>query len=287
MRWSNSRFSTCQAMSGRRIHQTFEALRREGRTGLVVFLTAGFPDKQATMELVPALVKAGADIVELGVPFSDPLAEGTVIQESSFKALQEQVTLKDCLGIVEALRGQVGETPLLLMGYYNPIHSYGLAKFAQDADEKGVDGLIVVDLPEFEVEPLRKHCVAHGIPIIPLLAPTSTDESIATACAQATGFVYCISVTGVTGARTEVSQRGFELLERVRANTSLPLAVGFGISSRQHVEEVGRRAEAAVVGSALIRVMLDSPRDELVDRTSRFVAELAGSRLPVNGGLGT
>ncbi len=271
-------------MSGRRIQQTFEALRREGRTGLVIFLTVGFPDKEATLELVPALVKAGADIVELGVPFSDPLAEGPVIQESSFKALQEQVTLRDCLDLVQALRAQVGETPLLLMGYYNPIYSYGLARFAQDADEKGVDGIIVVDLPQFEVAPLRDRCAHHNIPIIPLLAPTSTDESISAACAQAAGFVYCISVTGVTGAREEVSHRGFELLERVRANTSLPLAVGFGISTREHVEEVGRRAEAAVVGSALIKVMLDSPRDQLVDRASRFVAELAGSKLPVSGG---
>lgn len=274
-------------MSGRRIQQTFEALRREGETGLVVFLTAGFPDIEATLELVPALVEAGADIVELGVPFSDPLAEGPVIQESSFKALQEQVTLKDCLSLVEALRSQVGETPLMLMGYYNPIHSYGLARFAQDAEQKGVDGLIVVDLPEFEVAPLRDQCALHNIPIIPLLAPTSTDESISAACAKATGFVYCVSVTGVTGARTEVSHRGFELLERVRAKTSLPLAVGFGISNREHVEEVGRRAEAAVVGSALIKVMLESPRDELVDRASRFVAELAGSKLPVSGGLGS
>lgn len=250
----------------------------------MVFLTVGFPDKKATMELVPALVQAGADIVELGVPFSDPLGEGPVIQESSFRALQKQVSLADCLGIVEHLREQVGETPLLLMGYYNPIFSYGLEKFAQDADKKGVDGLIVVDLPEFEVEPLRDRCVRHGIPIIPLLTPTSTDESISATCAQADGFVYCVSVTGVTGARPEVSHRGFELLDRVRAHTSLPLAVGFGISSREHVEEVGLRAEAAVVGSALVRVMLESPRDELVDRTSRFVAELAGSQLSVSGG---
>ena len=273
-------------MSGIRIQQTFEALRREGRTGLVIFLTAGFPDKKATLELVPALVKAGADIVELGVPFSDPLGEGPVIQESSFKALQEQVTLTDCLGMVETLREQVGETPLVLMGYYNPIYSYGLAKFAQDADEKGLDGLIVMDLPEFEVEPLRDCCVPRDIAIIPLVAPTSTDESIATACAHASGFVYCISITGVTGARAEVSNRGFELVERVRARTSLPLCLGFGISSREHVVEVGQRADAAAVGSALVRVMLESPRNELVDRASRFVAELAGSRLPVTGGSG-
>ena len=273
-------------MSGERLQRKFEELGREGRTGLIVFLTAGFPDKKATLELVPALVEAGADIVELGVPFSDPLAEGPVIQESSFKALQQQVTLDDCMSMVEELRGRVGDTPLLLMGYYNPIFTYGLTRFAQDCQERGVDGIIVVDLPRFEVQPLASQCKLRDLPIIPLLAPTSTEESIQAACQEAAGFVYCISVTGVTGIRAQVSERGFQLLDRVRAHTSLPLAVGFGISNREQVEEVGRRAEAAVVGSALVRVMLESPREQLVERASRFVAELAGTRLPVSGESG-
>jgi len=154
-------------------------------------------------------------------------------------------------------------------------------RFAKDAQGKGVDGVIVVDLPQFEIEPLAEHCGRQGVAIIPLLAPTSTDESIEAACAGASGFIYCISVTGVTGSRDQVSQRGFQLLDRVRAHTSLPLAVGFGISRREHVEEVGLKAEAAVVGSALIRVMLESSRDQVVDRAGRFVAELAGSRRPI------
>ena len=270
-------------MKPERIKQTFETLRQEGRPGLVVFLTAGFPDQRATLELVPELVKAGADLVELGVPFSDPLAEGPTIQESSFRALQEHVTLKDCLAMLEELRGRVADTPLILMGYYNPIYRYGLRQFAGDAESAGVDGIIVVDLPQFEVGPLLAQCSPRGIPIIPLLAPTSTDESIRTACENASGFVYCISVTGVTGAREQVSERGFGLLERVRAHTSLPLAVGFGISKREHVEDVGRKAEAAVVGSALIRVMLESPRGQLVERASKFVAELAGTAVSVRG----
>ena len=236
------------------------------------------------MELVPALVAAGADVVELGVPFSDPLAEGPIIQESSFRALQEQITLADCLEMVEELRGRVTEAPLLLMGYYNPIYQYGVERFAEDARSKGVDGIIVVDLPQFEAGALAACCAPRDIPIIPLLAPTSTEESIRAACADAAGFVYCISVTGVTGAREQVSERGFQLLERVRAHTSLPVAVGFGISRREHVEEVGQRAEAAVVGSALVRVMLESPRDQLVQRSSQFVAELAGTRVGVGGG---
>ncbi len=263
-----------------RIRRMFEAVREQKRPGLIVFITAGFPDMDATLELVPALVAAGADCVELGVPFSDPLAEGPVIQESSFKALQNGTSLDDCLNAVEILREKVPETPLILMGYYNPIYSYGLVPFAERCQQVGVDGLIAVDLPGFEAAPLIAEYQARDISVIPLLAPTSTDESIKHAVSGASGFVYCISVTGVTGAREQVSGRSFELLDRVRSQTDLPLAVGFGISNRAHVEEVGNNAEAAVVGSALIRVMLESPREELIERASRFVAELAGVTRP-------
>ncbi len=263
-----------------RIRRMFDAVREQKRPGLIVFVTAGFPDIEATLELVPALVAAGADAVELGVPFSDPLAEGPVIQESSFLALQNGTSLEDCLTAAETVREKIPDTPLILMGYYNPIHTYGLGPFTQRCQEAGVDGLIAVDLPGFEAAPLLAECRSHDISMIPLLAPTSTDESIKGACAEGSGFVYCISVTGVTGAREQVSGRSFELLDRVRAHTDLPLAVGFGISNRTHVEEVGETAEAAVVGSALVRVMLDSPREQLVERASRFVAELAGVSLP-------
>ena len=253
-----------------------DAVRVQKRPGLIVFVTAGFPDMDATLELVPALVAAGADAVELGVPFSDPLGDGPVIQESGFLALQNGTSLEDCLTAAETLREKIPDTPLILMGYYNPIYTYGLAPFAQRCQDAGVDGLIAVDLPGFEAAPLTAECRSRDISVIPLLAPTSTDESIKDACAEASGFVYCLSITGVTGAREQVSGRSSELLDRVRAHTDLPLAVGFGISNRTHVEEVGETAEAAIVGSALIRVMLDSPRDQLVERASRFVAELAG-----------
>ena len=266
-------------MAKDRIKESFAAIQQEGRTGLIMFLTAGFPDRQATLELVPALVAAGADIIELGVPFSDPLAEGPVIQESSFLALQQDITVADCFEMVEELRDKVPDTPLVLMGYYNPIYSYGLEKFAKRAQDTGVDGLIAVDLPHSESAPLVEQCAAHGIHMIPLLAPTSTDDSIKESCVDAGGFIYCISLTGVTGARDELSGRGIELLERVRPHTSLPLTVGFGISRREHVETVCREAEAAVVGSALVRVMLESPRDQLVARASELVARLAGRQV--------
>ena len=266
----------------------FERVRERERPGLVVFLTAGYPDMDATMELVPALVAAGADAVELGVPFSDPLAEGPTIQQSSFLALQNGVTTADCLRGAEKLRDRIPDAPLILMGYYNPVYSYGVPRFAAECQRVGVDGLITVDLPGAESGPLAAECTARDLSLIPLLAPTSTEESIAESCKNASGFVYCVSVTGVTGARNEVSKRGLELVQRVRRHTDLPLAVGFGISAPEHVEEVGRSADAAVVGSALVRVTLDSPRDEVVERASAFVASLAGrtpAAQPAEGGL--
>lgn len=263
-------------MNTDRIKQKFGEIRREGRPGLLVFLTAGFPDMEATMELVPALVEAGADGIELGVPFSDPLGDGPIIQESSFKALQRGVTLEDCFEAVEKLRGLVPNTPLVLMGYYNSIYNYGPARFGEEADRVGVDGVIVVDLPHDEAQPLTDECSPRGVHVIPLLAPTSTDDSVKAACADATGFIYCLSVTGVTGARDQVGARSMDLVDRARAGTSLPLVVGFGISQRQHVVDVCQKADAAAVGSALVRVMLESPRNQLIKRATRLVAELAG-----------
>jgi tryptophan synthase alpha chain len=271
-------------MTRDRIKEKFAAIKREERGGLIVFLTVGFPDLAATRELVPALVAAGADAVELGVPFSDPIGEGPTIQESSFRALKQGVTLPDCVDLVSDLRGQVPDTPLVLMGYYNPIFSYGLARFARASGKAGVDGLIVVDLPHEEINPLAEVCAPLGIHIIPLLAPTSTEASIKASVSNAGGFIYCVGLTGVTGARAQVSQRSFDLLRRVRPHTQLPLAVGFGISRRDHVEEVCRQAQAAVVGSALIRVMLESPRDRLTANASALVAELAGMPFPAGGG---
>ena len=263
-------------MNRDRLKEAFAAIKSEQRSGLIAFLTVGFPDIEATLELVPALAAAGADVIELGVPFSDPLAEGPVIQQSSFLALQQQVTLAGCLDAVEELRGKVPDTPLVFMGYYNPIYSFGPERFAKECRRVGVDGLIAVDLPHAESRSLTSQLAAGGVHNIPLLAPTSTEESIRNSAGSATGFIYCVSVTGVTGARDELSERGLQLLRRVRNYTGLPLAVGFGISRREHVELVCQEAEAAVVGSAIVRVMLESPRDEVVARTSSFVAELAG-----------
>ena len=263
-------------MSNSRIRNKFEAIRNEGRPGLIVYLTTGFPDLEATLELIPALAEAGADGIEFSIPFSDPLADGPVIQESSQRALEGGVTPDDCLDLVAQVRDQVPDTPLVLMTYYNPVYTYGLERFARRSADCGIDGVIPVDLPAEEAAPLYEQCFPRDIDIVPLLAPTSTDEGIKTAVRVSSGFIYCVGLTGTTGVRDQVSQQSIDLVKRVRKFTSLPLTLGFGISRREHVETVCQEAEAAAVGSALIRTMLESPRNELVERASRLVAELAG-----------
>lgn len=270
-------------MSADRIHRKFEAIKREGRPGLIVYLTTGFPDLDATLELIPALAEAGADAIEISIPFSDPMADGPVIQESSFRALEAGVTPDDCLELAAAAREKAPDTPLILMTYCNPVYTYGLARFARRLAECGIDGVIPVDLPGEEAGPLYAECAPRNVHVVPLLAPTSADASIKTAVSLSSGFIYCVGLTGITGERDQVSPQGLGLIKRVRTYTSIPLALGFGISRRDHVETVCREAEAAVVGSALIRTMLESPRDRLVERASSLVAELAGKGPPAGG----
>ncbi len=272
-------------MTKQRIDSTFEAIKREKRPGLIVYLTTGFPDLEATVELAPALAAAGADAIEVSIPFSDPLADGPVIQESSFRALEGGVTPDDCFDAMSRMRQAAPATPLILMTYFNPVFSMGIDQFAARLAECDVDGVIPVDVPAEEAVPLHRELHARDISLVPLLAPTSTDDSIRTAAGLASGFIYCVSLTGITGERDQVSPRGIELLSRVRRFTNLPLAVGFGISRREHVEAVCQEAEAAVVGSALIRTMLESPRDQLVARAGDLVAELAGRNRSLTGGV--
>jgi len=259
-----------------RFSASFARAAEERRTGVILYITTGHPSLAATRELVPALVEAGADAIELGVPFSDPLADGATIQAASFHALKQGVTLEACLRLVADLRPQVPNTPMALMGYYNPVLRYGLAEFAQAGGQAGLDGVIVPDLPPEESGLLAGECAPRRIAVIPLVAPTSTDARIEKACKNARGFIYCVSVAGVTGAREAVAPEVFTLLERVRRYTSLPRAVGFGISRRQHVEAIGPRAEAVVVGSALVRAIQEAPEGRMVEQVSRFVTGLTG-----------
>lgn len=272
-------------MASGNIEKTFARLRAQGRTGLVLFLPVGFPDVEATLELVPALAEAGADIIELGVPFSDPLADGATIQKAGYHALQQGVSLRRCLEVCSTLRDRGVEVPLVLMGYYNPILSMGLDAFAKQGEDAGLDGVIVVDLPPEECNPLQEACQARGIDIIYLLAPTSTDQRIANACDGASGFIYCVALTGVTGAREQIPPAAFRLVQRVRAQADLPIALGFGLSRREHIEAVGQHVDAAVVGSALVDVISGAPRGTMVSQAREFVSGLTGNAWPMANGV--
>ena len=254
-------------------------LRAEGRIGLIAYLTVGYPDVESTLHLVPALAAGGADMVELGVPFSDPLADGATIQRASHHALGQGVTLAVCLDVVSRLR-QAGLTiPLLLMGYYNPILAYGVEGFAHAAAGAGADGFIVVDLPPEEALPVQTACAGRGLDLIYLLAPTSSEQRIALVAAQASGFVYCVSLAGVTGARRDLSPELAGFLTRVRRHTSLPLAVGFGISQAEHVQAVARLgADAAVIGSAIIDLIDRTSAGERAEKVREYVEALSGRR---------
>ena len=261
-----------------RIKAAFKALAERGETGLIAFLTAGYPDPDATLTLVPALVEGGADVIELGIPFSDPLADGVTIQRSTFQALMQGVTPATCLGLVRHLRAAGCEAPIALMGYYNPIMSYGAAAFVRDAAAAGADGLIVIDLPPEEAAELIEACRESGLDHIPLVAPTSSDSRIETLVADASGFVYCVSVTGVTGVRTSMPEELASFVKRVRSKTPLPIAVGFGISSREHFLSVREIADAAVIGSAIIQEIERAAPAEREERVRQYVEVVTGRR---------
>jgi len=261
-----------------RIAEAFAGLRARRRTGLVAFLTVGYPSVEDTLRLVPALIEGGADVIELGVPFSDPLAEGPTIQRSSHHALERGVTPAVCLDVVAGLRAQGVEAPIVLMGYYNPLLSYGLEEFCRDAAAAGADGIIAVDLPPEESHPLRDACRRRGLDLVYLLAPTSTDGRIELVAGLASGFVYCVSVTGVTGAREELPAGLSAFVNRVRARTPLPVAVGFGISKPKHFRAVARIADAAVIGSAIIDEIDRSDPSERVGKVKRYAEVVTGRR---------
>ncbi len=261
-----------------RIESAFARMKADNRTGFVAFLTVGYPDVESTLRFVPALVEGGADLIELGIPFSDPLAEGPTIQHSSYYALQQGVTPRLCLDVAAKLRQLGVEAPLVPMGYYNPMLAYGLEAFVSDAASAGADGLIVVDLPPEESAPVREACLVHDIRLIYLLAPTSTDERIKLVANLASGFIYCVSVTGVTGARDEVSPGLQEFVKRVRIHTHLPIAVGFGISQPKHFQAVGQIADAAVIGSAIIDEIDKADPSQQAARLREYAEVVTGQR---------
>lgn len=238
-----------------RLAATFQSLKREGRTGLVAYLTCGFPRLSESRGLVRAMIEGGADIVEVGVPFSDPLADGRTIQRADEAALAQGVTLADCVSLVASLRHEGVETPMVLMGYYNPILAMGEGRFVDEAQRAGVDGVIVVDLPAEEAGNFRELCRGNGIDLIFLVAPTTSEARIAASAAAASGFIYCVSLAGTTGFRKELPADLANFMGRVRRHTDLPLAVGFGISTADHVQTVSKVADAVVIGTAIIDVI--------------------------------
>ena len=259
-----------------RLSDTFRRAKEVGRPVIATFLTVGYPERDKTDGLVGAMVEGGVDIIELGAPFSDPLAEGPTIQKSSQIALDQNITLADCLESSRNARARFHGTPIVLMGYYNPLLSYGLERFAKDAGGAGVDGLIVVDLPLEEAGPLQTALRAQGIDLIFLLAPTSTDERVKRVSEAGSGFVYCVSVTGVTSARRDLSTDLPEFLGRVAAATDLPLIVGFGISKKEHVDAVFEMADGVAVGSALINLIEKSEAGAQEENVKEFVRGLRG-----------
>lgn len=259
-----------------RIAAAWERLGDEQRGALIMYLTVGFPHRTSAHELVPAIVESGADMIELGVPFSDPLADGATIQRAAQQALRNGVTLAYCLQTVRDLRDAGIKVPLLFMGYYNPMLQYGLQRFCAEAGAAGLDGLIVPDLPPEESDELRRHCIAHGIDLIYLVAPTSTDERIREVGERASGFIYCVALTGITGARTDVAATLPPFLDRVRRATQLPLAVGFGISQPAHAERVAQIADGVIVGSALVTIVEQSAEGGPAEVRSFVAAMRAG-----------
>lgn len=234
-----------------RIQERFGALRKAGEPGIVAYITAGDPSLDATLRFVLALAEAGADVIELGVPFSDPLADGPTIQRASERALRSGTTLAKILELVRRIR-QASQVPLVLFSYYNPILQMGLEKFAAAAETAGADGVLATDLTPEESDDYRRILAAHHLDTIFLGAPTSTDERLVKIAACSSGFLYLISRTGVTGAKDALPDDLPGLLRRTRAVTQLPIAVGFGISLPGHVSVLGGLADAAVVGSALV-----------------------------------
>lgn len=268
--------TSTRAPAQSRVAATFVQCKAEHRTALMPFVTAGYPHMAITEQTIPALIAGGADLIEIGVPFSDPLADGTTVQRSSQKALENGTSLRDCLALVRKMRAQGVEAPLILMGYYNPILAYGIEQFVPDAATAGVDGFIVPDLPAEESGTLKHLSEQHGRDLIFMVAPTSTDQRLAANTAQASGFIYCVSLTGVTGARENLSAGLDDYLDRIRAHTDLPLAVGFGISTPAHVRQVGQHADGAIVASALINYLDTFPEEQQPAEATRFVRYLRG-----------
>jgi tryptophan synthase alpha chain len=263
-----------------RLADRFSALRKEGRAAFVPFVTAGDPDMETSFAILEKLPAAGADVIELGMPFSDPMADGPAVQASSVRALQSGASMVKVLKMVEKFRKTDKTTPIVLMGYYNPIHAYGTARFAKDVAAVGVDGLIVVDLPIEEDEVLRVPAKAQGVDLIRFITPTTDDARLKRIVSDASGYLYYVSVAGVTGTKSVPEEEVRAAMARVRAATDLPCTVGFGIRTPEQAAAVARVADGVVVGSAIVSKVagnLELGKDKIVAEVLELTHSLAGS----------
>lgn len=260
-----------------RIAETFRQCAEADRTAIMPFVTAGYPTLETSEQIVLKLAEAGADLIEIGTPFSDPLADGSTVQRTSQVSLDNGTRLRDCLQLARNVRAAGVKIPLLLMGYYNPVVKYGVEQYVADAAEAGVDGFIVPDLPIEESERLRATAREHDLDLIFMAAPTTTDTRLDLIGERGSGFVYCVSVTGVTGARDQMADSLDGYMARVREHCGdVPLAIGFGISTPEHVEHVGKVADGAIVASAMINYTDGFPVDEQPYRAAQFLRYLRG-----------
>lgn len=262
-----------------RIHNRFNQLHKQSGKALVTFITAGDPDLATTAALLPRMAAAGADIIELGIPFSDPMADGPTIQRASERALASGVTLEAVLAMVSGVRDQVA-APIVLMGYSNPIYSYGWQRFAQDAVAAGVDGLLLVDLPPEEAGELLPAARAAGLEVIFLLTPTSDQARIKQVSRYGSGFLYYVTVTGVTGARQSVSNSLEDELKTIRSAIKLPVVAGFGISTPEQAAQVATAADGVVVGSAIVKLFEQYQGEQLLAEVTGLIRSLKNAIAP-------
>ena len=260
-----------------RIERRFAELKREGRAGLVTFITAGAPDYDTSLAVLKALPDAGADVIELGMPFSDPMADGPAIQASSQRALKSGQTMKKTLAMVRAFRAADASTPIVLMGYYNPIYVYGVDRFLVDAKSAGVDGMIIVDLPPEEDNELCLPAMKAGLNFIRLATPTTDDKRLPTVLTNTSGFVYYVSITGITGSAKPDFGKVAASVARIKRHTKLPVAVGFGVRTAKDARVIAQNADGVVVGSALVNAVKNSldHKGKATGRTVKAVTKLA------------
>ncbi|MBP2000269.1 tryptophan synthase alpha chain [Paenibacillus shirakamiensis] len=257
-----------------RIDAVFAELREKGESALIPYIPVGYPTVEGSASLIQAIAEAGADIIELGVPYADALADGPTIQEASLQAVTNGVNLKACISMVQELRSRGLQTPIVFMGYCNSFLAYGLEALAEDAKQAGVDGFIIPDLPSTMAKPYVEIFESKGLKNIFFLAPTTSKEREAAVVDQGQGFLYCISVTGVTGERKSLPEELPAFVKQARSVTNLPLAVGFGISNEHHVREVSEYADGAIVGSALINVIRQAAPENVENEVRHFIQKL-------------